>query len=88
MISEFFGPEGDRPAGARGGAGTASSAPGSLGEVLRESQRAAERSIENQSVPAEYTDLVRRVFRRYVERQPAQAPAGQDARDATRKPAP
>jgi hypothetical protein len=41
---------------------------GSLAPVLREAAQSAERSIEQRAVPAQYADLVRRVFKRYVER--------------------
>jgi hypothetical protein len=42
-------------------------------EGLRSAEAGAERAIEQQAVPAEYADLVRRVFRRYVKR--AESPA-------------
>lgn len=36
--------------------------------AVREAAKGAERSIEQRAVPAQYADLVRRVFKRYVER--------------------
>lgn len=63
VISEVFGP-GSRGVGEGAGAGG----------VLREAARGAENAIEQQGVPREYADLVRRVFRKYLER--TDAPAG------------
>jgi len=44
-----------------------------VAEGVRDAARGAERAIEQQAVPQRYGDLVRRVFRRYVDRA---APAG------------
>lgn len=49
-----------------------------LAEGVRRAARGAERAVEQRAVPPEYADLVRRVFRRYVERvgpEPARDPA-------------
>ena len=46
-----------------------------MAEGLNEAARGAQRAIETQQVPAQYTDLVRRVFRRYVERAAPPPPA-------------
>lgn len=46
-----------------------------MAEGLNEAARGAQRAIETQQVPAQYTDLVRRVFRRYVERATPPPPA-------------
>lgn len=61
--------------------GAARSSGGSLvAERFRSAAAGAERSVEQQAVPTRYGDLVRRVFRRYVERtsQKAESP-GQPA---------
>lgn len=78
---------------------TGSAAGPTLQEGLREAASGAERAIEQQGVPSQYSDLVRRVFKRYIDRAqpPAAAPAtamppppptvdAQDARPAARKP--
>jgi hypothetical protein len=53
-------------------------APGpTLQQGVSDAAKGAERAIEQQAVPSQYSDLVRRVFRRYVER--VQPGAGQDA---------
>lgn len=45
------------------------SEPGpSLAPALRRAAQSAERSIEQRTVPSQYSDLVRRVFKRYVDR--------------------
>jgi len=43
-------------------------APLGVGEGVRRAAEGAERAIEQQNVPPQYTDLVRRVFKKYVER--------------------
>lgn len=48
--------------------GTARSAGDGLGETVRDAASGAQRAIEQQQVPGRHADLVRRVFRRYVER--------------------
>jgi hypothetical protein len=55
-------------------AGNAPRGP-AMAEGLNEAARGAQRAIETQQVPAQYTDLVRRVFRRYVERATPPPPA-------------
>lgn len=64
-------------------------------EVLRRAASGAERSIEQQVVPPQQGDYVRRVFRRYLQHAqgaapaqsaPAASPATPDAPDAPRKP--
>lgn len=52
-------------------------APGraAMDEQLRRAAEGAERAIEQQSVPGRYSDLVRRVFRRYEERAVSGPPA-------------
>ncbi len=48
-------------------------APATRGEyapVMRRAAESAHRAIEQRAVPPQYSDLVRRVFRRYVERAP------------------
>jgi hypothetical protein len=53
--------------------GTGASAQPRMDQVLRQAARSAEEAIEQQVVPTRYTDLVRRVFKRYEER--AEPPA-------------
>ena len=67
VIADYFNPrQGPRP-------GTAASS--TLQEGVREAASGVERAIEQQAVPNQYSDLVRRVFRRYVDRvQPGAAP--------------
>lgn len=43
----------------------------SLAPALRRAAQSAERSIEQRTVPSQYSDLVRRVFKRYVDRSAA-----------------
>jgi hypothetical protein len=43
----------------------------SIEESLRTARKQADRAIESQTIPREYQDLVRRVFRRYDSRTPA-----------------
>lgn len=47
-----------------------------MSEGLNEAARGAQRAIETQQVPAQYADLVRRVFRKYVERATPPPPDG------------
>lgn len=51
-------------------------APRPLSEPLRRAGESAGRAIEQQSIPPQYSDLVRRVFRRYVEDGAAPASGG------------
>jgi hypothetical protein len=54
-----------------------------LQQGVHDAARGAEQAIEQQSVPSQYSDLVRRVFKRYVERvQPGAAEKGQPVEDA------
>jgi hypothetical protein len=55
-----------RPDGASGGVGP------SLAGGLTQAARGAQNAIEQQQVPAQYSDLVRRVFKKYVDRAAAQ----------------
>jgi len=55
-----------RSDGASGGVGP------SLAGGLTEAARGAQNAIEQQQVPAQYSDLVRRVFKKYVDRAAAQ----------------
>ena len=48
--------------------GKSGSAGVGVGEGVRRAAEGAERAIEQQSVPPQYSDLVRRVFRKYVKR--------------------
>ncbi len=72
VISSWSGPPDG--VGRKSGAGTSA-----VGERFRSAAAGAERSVEQQVVPSRYGDLVRRVFRRYVDRtrpglaEPAQA---------------
>lgn len=51
------------------GDGTARTSGGKQGsDAIRAAAAGAERAVEQQAVPREYSDLVRRVFRRYLER--------------------
>jgi hypothetical protein len=59
VIAQWFGNQESEP----GGAGRAE-----MGEEVQRAAESAERAIEQQVVPARYSDLVRRVFRRYAER--------------------
>lgn len=45
-----------------------------LSDGLRSAAQGAERAIEQQAVPPQYSDLVRRVFRRYIERERLDSP--------------
>jgi hypothetical protein len=67
VIADYFNPR----QGPRTGTATSST----LQEGVREAASGVERAIEQQAVPNQYSDLVRRVFRRYVDRvQPGAAP--------------
>lgn len=88
VISDWFDPAGN--AGAR----ASSSRSASGAEVVRRAAQGAERSIEQQVVPSQQGEYVRRVFRRYLQRAqgaaatpgaPTSAPATPDAPDAPRK---
>lgn len=63
VLSEWFGEEGERPAG-RAGAGEARD----RSRVLEEAARGAERAVERRAVPRERRELIRRVFERYRQR--------------------
>lgn len=88
VISDWFDPTGkpgDRAASGRSASGA---------EVVRRAAQGAERSIEQQVVPPQQGEYVRRVFRRYLQRTqgatpaqnaPTSAPATPDAPDAPRK---
>ncbi|MCA9288663.1 MAG: hypothetical protein KDA05_08765, partial [Phycisphaerales bacterium] len=52
-----------------------------LGARVREAAAGAERAVEAQEVPSRYSDLIRRVFRRYAERA-GEPPRAEDAPDA------
>lgn len=58
-----------------------SNAP-SLAESVQNARKQADRAIESQSIPREYQDLIRRVFRRYESRgnSPAAAPTQGDGK--------
>jgi hypothetical protein len=88
VISDWFDPSG------KPGERAASGRSGSGAEVVRRAAQGAERSIEQQVVPPQQGDYVRRVFRRYLQRTqgvtptpsaPATSPATPDAPDAPRK---
>jgi hypothetical protein len=80
VIADYFN---DKPA-ARGTA----SGP-TLQQGVSDAAKGAEHAIEQQNVPSQYSDLVRRVFRRYVERvQPGAAERTQPIQDAPDAPAP
>jgi len=64
---------------------TSSGPGGSMNEGLKQAAQSAERAIEQRSVPPQYNDLVRRVFRRYVER--SASPAAQPKPAAQPNPA-
>ncbi|MCC6227728.1 MAG: hypothetical protein IT432_00695 [Phycisphaerales bacterium] len=88
VISDWFDPTGkpsDRATSGRSATGA---------EVVRRAVQGAERSIEQQVVPPQQGEYVRRVFRRYLQRTqgatptqsaPSSAPATPDAPDAPRK---
>jgi hypothetical protein len=57
-LAEWSGP-GDKQPGAP-------TTPG-VSDAMREAAQGAERAVEQQQVPARYSDLVRRVFKRYSE---------------------
>ncbi|MCC6661616.1 MAG: hypothetical protein IT437_12105 [Phycisphaerales bacterium] len=59
VIAEWYSPDRADPAG---------TAVSGMQTDLRAAVRGAERAVEQQSVPARHSDLVRRVFRRYAER--------------------
>lgn len=70
-----------------------SSTPAALNDRIREAAVGAERAVEQQAVPSQYSPFVKRVFRRYVDRVGSatpgaapQAPATPDAPDAPRGP--
>lgn len=88
VISDWFDPSG------KPGERAASGRSGSGAEVVRRAVQGAERSIEQQVVPPQQGEYVRRVFRRYLQRTqgaiptsttPATSPATPDAPDAPRK---
>lgn len=88
VISDWFDPSG------KPGERAASGRSGSGAEVVRRAAQGAERSIEQQVVPPQQGEYVRRVFRRYLQRTqgvtptpsaPATSPATPDAPDAPRK---
>lgn len=62
------GAEGETIAQWLGEGGRGNAEPRRLAEGLRRAADGAERSVEQQRVPARHSDLVRRVFQRYMER--------------------
>lgn len=78
VVAEWYRDPSDAPTD---GAITSSGVPT---ERLRAAERDAERALEQQVVPQRHRDLIRTVFRRYLERaaEPAPDAASRDARDA------
>ena len=88
VIADWFDPTG------KPGDRTPSAKSASGAEVVRRAAQGAERSIEQQVVPSQQGEYVRRVFRRYLQRTqgttpsqsaPTSTPATPDAPDAPRK---
>jgi hypothetical protein len=87
VISDWFDPTG-KPGDRSSHEGTSSGV-----EVVRRAAQGAERSIEQQVVPPQQGEYVRRVFRRYLQRAqggaapaaPTSTPATPDAPDAPKK---
>ncbi len=63
-----------------GETGDAATRGPAMAEGLNEAARGAQRAIETQQVPAQYADLVRRVFRKYVERATPPSPPPEGGR--------